>query len=45
VIADNIRHIKIYTYMIFHHYFNRDVYLIIKFIAEIQNYIKIMMNN
>jgi hypothetical protein len=40
MIEDNIRHVKKYISWIFHHYFDRVVYLIIKFTAEIQNYIK-----
>jgi hypothetical protein len=35
--------LKIVYHEFFSHYFNRVIYLIIKLIIEIQNYIKLMM--
>jgi hypothetical protein len=40
MIADNIRHVQKKYIMNFHHFFDRVVYLIIKFIIEVLNYIK-----
>jgi hypothetical protein len=41
MIADNIRHVKKVQHEFFHHCFDRVIYLIIKFIVEIQSHIKI----